>query len=357
MKKIAVFFGGRSGEHQVSLVSASSVIKALDKTKYEVVEVGITEGGEFLMGEGCMQKFKDGNYEGLEKVVLDFSGKGNLEMDIAYPVLHGPFGEDGTIQGLFEMLNVPYVGCGVLASSVGMDKVRSKILWKEAGIDVVPWIDFKRWQWEKNAEAIISDTMNEIGFPCFVKPVNMGSSVGVSKAKDEGELRKAIELAMRFDSTVMVEKGLNVREIECAVLGNNELVVSEPGEVLVGGEFYDFHDKYVNGVSSTEIPAKITEEQKVKIREIAEKAFRAIDGSGLSRVDSFIDQDSGDIFINEINTSPGFTSISMYPKMIEHMGISYGDLVDKLIDLAVERFEEKSKNMVHFDSGSDWFKE
>lgn len=350
--KVGVIFGGKSGEHEVSLVSATSVIKALDPNKYEVVEIGITTYGQWYKGENCLEKFKSKNFEALEKIVLQTDPK-NLPFDVAFPVLHGPFGEDGTIQGLFEILNIPYVGCGVLASSTAMDKLQCKAIWKAAGLPVVPYIGFNRNAWEKEAEVIMEDIEKNIGFPCFVKPANMGSSVGISKVKAAEDLQKAIDFAASFDRRILVEKGLNVREIECAILGNDEVIASPAGEVIVGGEFYDFYDKYVNGVSTTQIPADT--EKAEEIQEISTKAFKLLDCAGLARVDSFIDKDSGEIFLNEINTMPGFTSISMYPKMMEAAGIGYKELVDRLIELAFERFKDKQKNRVSFESGSDWF--
>ncbi|MBP7670799.1 D-alanine--D-alanine ligase [Candidatus Gracilibacteria bacterium] len=352
--KIVVLFGGRSGEHEVSLVSATSVIAALDRGKYEVTEVGITEEGEWLCGADCLAKFKKKDFSGLGAV--DFA---NFKPDVVFPVLHGPFGEDGTLQGMLEMLRIPYVGCGVLAAAVGMDKVTSKIVWQAAGIGVVPWQNFTRREFERDREGILRGVEKEFGFPVFVKPINMGSSVGVSKVKSFEELLPAIELALRFDRKVMVEKGLNVREIECAVLEglDGDLLVSEPGEVIVGGEFYDFNDKYVNGVSTTEIPAKISASERAEIMELAGRAFKALDGSGLSRVDFFLDRDDGRIYINEINAMPGFTSISMYPKMMAASGIGYGELVDRLIALAVARGKERNSLDLKFESGSGWFKE
>lgn len=351
--KIAVLFGGRSGEHEVSLVSATSVIGALDRQKYEVLEVGITEEGEWLEGADCLEKFKKKDFAGLAAV--DFA---NFKPEVVFPVLHGPFGEDGTLQGMLEILRIPYVGCGVLAAAVGMDKVMAKIVWQAAGIGVVPWIDFTARDFGSEREEILARIEKEFGFPVFVKPVNMGSSVGVSKVKNFEELLPAIELALRFDRKVMVEKGLNVREIECAVLEELDggLLVSEPGEVIVGGEFYDFNDKYVNGVSTTEIPAKISGEEREAIRDLAGKAFKALDGSGLSRVDFFLDRDDGKIYINEINAMPGFTSISMYPKMMAASGIGYGELVDRLIAVALERGKERNALNLKFESGSEWFR-
>lgn len=415
MIKIGVIFGGRSGEHEVSLVSATSVIQALNPKKYEIVEIGITHDGIWLTGKNCLKKFKSGtlgsfknlqNLEDLRNLKDSLSSEGSESLgnsktpgnpgssvgsgdsgdsgssrnskssgnsrnsgslhtfhlepsfvDIAFPVLHGPYGEDGTIQGLFEMLNVPYVGCGVLASSTAMDKLQCKALWDAARIPIPQYIGFNRKAWEKEKKKIIQNIKKTIGFPCFIKPANMGSSVGISKVKTEGTLGKAIDLAAKFDARILAEKAINAREIECAILGNDDPVASPLGEVLVGGEFYDFNDKYINGVSTTKVPADIDKKTAKKIQEYCIKAFKLIDCSGLARVDTFLDKTTGEIFLNEINTMPGFTSISMYPKMMEAYGMSYEKLVDTLIELGFERYKEKQKNQIRFDSGSDWFKE
>lgn len=357
MKKLAVIFGGKSGEHQVSLVSAASVINAVDNTKYEVVEIGITEDGVWLTGKECLKSFKEHNYGGLEEVNLSTNSVNFNLFDVAFPVLHGPFGEDGTIQGLFEMLNVPYVGCGVLASSTAMDKLQCKALWMAAGLPVVAYIGFNRMAWQKESDVISKDIEKNIGIPCFVKPANMGSSVGITKVKSINELGAAIDLAAKFDRRILVEKAVNAREIECAILGNDEVLASPVGEIIVGGEFYDFSDKYLNGVSTTSVPADLDEYLSEKIRNMSIKAYKLLDCAGLSRVDSFLDKDSGKIYLNEINTMPGFTSISMYPKMMEAIGVKYPALIDRLIELAFDRFNDKQKNQIKFDSGSDWFKE
>lgn len=356
--KVGVIFGGRSGEHEVSLVSAGAVIKALDPAKYEVMEIGITLDGEWLEGQNCLEAFKKRDFAGLNQIAfLGGPEHRGLDIDIAFPVLHGPYGEDGTIQGLFEMLNIPYVGCGVLASSTSMDKMQCKALWKAAGLSVAQYIGFNKTAWKKERTKILQDIKENIGLPCFVKPANMGSAVGVNKAKTEDELVTAIEEAMVYDRRALVEKAVNAREIECAVLGNDEVVASPVGEVLVGGEFYDFNDKYVNGVSTTQIPAELDAEVAEKIRQMCIKAYKLLDCCGLARVDSFVDRDTGEIFLNEINTMPGFTSISMYPKLMQKHGIEYGELVDRLIVLGMERFKENQEKRIVFESGSDWFKE
>lgn len=363
--KIGVIFGGRSGEHEVSLVSATSVIRALDPEKYEILEIGITLDGKWYAGKDCLKKFKQKDFDSLDEIFIStdpsnasFIYKDGKEekVDIFFPVLHGPFGEDGTIQGLFEMMNTAYVGAGVLASSTAMDKMQCKSLWEAAGLPIVPYVGFNRAAWEKESDVILKDIKNNIGLPCFVKPVNMGSSVGITKVKNENDLAEAIKFAARFDKRILVEKAVNAREIECAVLGNDEVIAAPLGEIIVGGEFYDYYDKYVNGVSKTQVPADIPNDLADKIREYSIKAYKLIDCSGLARVDSFVDRENNKIYLNEINTMPGFTSISMYPKMMQAYGMTYTELVDKLIQLGFERFKDKSNNQIVFDSGSDWYK-
>jgi D-alanine-D-alanine ligase len=363
--KVGVIFGGRSGEHEVSLVSATEVIGSLNPDKYEIIEIGITIEGKWYIGEACMKAFKKKNFDGLTSIFhsTDPDNKGLItedgkfiQIDIFFPVLHGPFGEDGTIQGLFEMMNIPYVGCGVLASSTAMDKLQCKALWKAADLSVVPYIGFNRKAWDQEKDKILTDIKENIGMPCFIKPANMGSSVGITKVKNAENLEEAINFAAKFDNRILVEIAINAREIECSILGNEDVIASPVGEVIVGGEFYDFHDKYVNGVSSTQIPADIPDDLADKIRKTCIKAYKLLDCSGLARVDTFIDRDTGEIYLNEINTMPGFTSISMYPKMMEAHGMNYEELVDKLIELGFERFADRSNNQILFDSGSDWYK-
>jgi D-alanine-D-alanine ligase len=353
--KVAVIFGGRSGEHEVSLVSATSVIKALNKDKYEILEVGITHDGEWLIGENCLENFKSKKFENL-KPVMFMTKPHAFDFDIVFPVLHGPYGEDGTIQGLFDMFQIPYVGCGVLASSTCMDKLQCKAILQSAGVPVVPYVGFNRKAWKKEQKEILNDIEKNLGIPCFVKPANMGSSVGISKAKTLEGLIEAIDFAAKFDSRILVEKAINARELECAILGNLEPVAAPVGEVIVGGEFYDYNDKYVDGKSSTKIPADIDESTMKKIQEIALKSYKLLDCSGLSRVDCFLDRESGEMYVNELNTMPGFTSISMYPKMMAAYGLNYEQLIDKLIELGLERFEDKKANQIVFDPGVEWYK-
>ncbi len=357
--KVTVLFGGMSGEHEVSLVSAASVIKAMDPERYEITEVGITEDGRFLSGENCLEKFKKKDFSDLEDIVFSMVKDAPDRPNIVFPVLHGPFGEDGKIQGFLDTLQIPYVGCNTLASSTAMDKLQCKAIWEAAGLPVVPYVGFNRRAWNDETERkkIIADINENIGYPLFVKPANMGSSVGISKVKSSDDLVAAIDEAAKCDRRILVEVGLNVREIECAVIGNDDVEASPLGEVIVGGDFYDFYYKYVNGVSMTEIPAQIEEDLANDIQKMCIKAFKILDCCGLSRVDSFIDKDTGKVYLNEINTMPGFTSISMYPKMMEAHGIDYSSLIDRLIELGLERHKEEENKQRIFDSGSDWFKD
>ncbi len=350
MTKIGIIFGGRSGEHEVSLVSASNVIKALDPEKYEVTLIGITKDGKWVFGEESLEALRRGEAGGLEEedVVARLR-----DLDVVFPVLHGPYGEDGTIQGLFEIVGVPYVGCGVMASSVAMDKLMTKAVWEQAELPQVPYSSVMRRDWEASQE--VEELMRDLEYPVFVKPANMGSSVGITKAKDSEGLKAAIDLAMKFDRKVVIEQGGDIREIEVAVLGNDEPEIGEIGEILVGGEFYDFNDKYVDGKSSTQVPADLTDEQKAEARDLAIKAYKAIDAAGMARVDLFLAKD-GKFYLNEINTIPGFTMISMFPQMWDEKGVPYPKLIDRLVELAFERHGDKERSQVSFESGSDWYK-
>lgn len=340
---LGVLFGGQSGEHEVSRVSACNVIEVIDKEKYDLTLIGITKNGEWKVYTGDYKKIKDGSWEeDTDKIHANFSLFEDpiiQDIDVFFPVLHGPMGEDGTIQGLFEIMNKPYVGCGVLASAAGMDKVASKMLFENAGIPVGPYVHFKRRDWEKNKQSILDDITGR-GYPVFIKPSNMGSSVGISKAHNEEEFVAGVNEALRYDNRIVVEGFLNAREIEVAVLEEDgEISASIPGEVVASKEFYDYEAKYSDDQDSKiVIPAQINEKILEQIREYAIKAFEAIDGSGLSRVDFFVTRATYQIYINEINTMPGFTNISMYPKMMENMGVSYTELVEKLIQgAAVKR--------------------
>lgn len=328
MIKLGIIYGGISTEHDVSKMSAKSVVENLNKEKYEIHELYISKYGKWY-------QIVNGEKEEIYNLVWTLK-----ELDVVFPVLHGLGGEDGTIQGLLEMLQVPYVGCGVLASSVGMDKVYSKIIFEKAGIPQMPYIYIKK---KKDGYVIIQNNFEEeefkiekitekLKFPMFVKPSNSGSSVGVKKATNKEELKMAIENAGQYDSKILVEQGVNARELECAILDGKEIKVSTVGEILSAEEFYSFDAKYNIPESKTIIPADISKEQIEQIQNLAIKAFKAIDGKGLSRVDFFVEKETNKIYINEINTMPGFTKISMYPKLFEAVGITYTELLDKLIE-------------------------
>lgn len=343
-------------------MSAKNVLGALDRQKYEVIPVGITKQGEWLLTGDPMKALTEGVTAagGLPVTLLSDPTRAALipldqsatlpageepERVVFFPVLHGTYGEDGTVQGLLEMANLPYVGCGVLASSAGMDKGIAKALFAQAGLDQAAYKVYLRRDWERAPEALLEDIEATFGrYPLFVKPCNLGSSVGISKAKDREGLRRAMAEAARFDRRIVVEEGIHGREIEVSVLGNDEPIASVPGEIIAGAEFYDYHDKYYNNLSKSQIPADLPEAVAAEIRRQAVVAFQAIDGSGLARCDFFLEHGSNRILINEVNTMPGFTRISMYPKMWEAAGISYPELCDRLIQLAFDRHTDKNRN-------------
>jgi len=359
--RVAVIFGGRSGEHEVSLASATSIMENLDRSKYEIIPIGITKEGRWLLGGEPLKALQAGHAEaGEEPALVSLSPRANrpaasgssreahsgssLAVDLAFPVLHGPYGEDGTIQGLLEMAGVPYVGAGVLASAAGMDKAIMKALFLQKGLPVVKHLVLLRREWEADPEGVMDRIEDSIGYPCFTKPANLGSSVGISKATDRAKLATALADAARYDRKLMVEQGVDAREIECSVLGNDDPIASLPGEVVPCNEFYDYRAKYVDEGSQLLIPAPIPPETAAEIRRIAVDAFRAVDCSGMARVDLFLDRASGKVYLNEINTIPGFTKISMYPKLWEASGLPYPRLIDRLIELALERHAEKLRN-------------
>jgi D-alanine-D-alanine ligase len=341
---VGVLFGGKSGEHEVSLVSAFNVMNAMDGEKYNIIKIGITKQGQWLVYNGPIENIKNNTWQSDVQNVIKSTAKVNEEIDgvdIFFPVLHGPNGEDGTVQGYFEVLAKPYVGCGVFASSAGMDKVAAKVLFENAGIPIVPYVTFYSEDWETNKNELIKKMEEQLAYPIFIKPVNMGSSVGINKVKNKEDLAEAVDNALKYDNKVLAEKFINAREIECAVLGNYHATASTAGEIIPSREFYDYASKYLDGDESRiEIPANITKEQMALVKTYALKAFKAIDGSGLSRVDFFIDKDDDRIYINEINTMPGFTQISMYPKMVMYDGISYQELIETLIKLGFSRHEK-----------------
>jgi D-alanine-D-alanine ligase len=388
--RVGILFGGRSGEHEVSLLSAASVLKALDRTRYEVVPIGITKEGRWLVsGEAerlLAGEFPDsstlraGDPQHTAPAALLAKGEGVivppvpggalvpferpaaalspaqevLQMDVVFPVLHGTFGEDGTMQGLFELAGLAYVGSGVLGSATGMDKEVMKRLFSAAGLPITKHVTFLRNDWKKNPRKVVARLEAELKYPLFVKPANLGSSVGISKVHDRKELGPAIEMAAGFDRKIVVEQGVGgrgnrskmgkARELEVAVLGNDEPIASVVGEIVPGKEFYDYEAKYLSEGSQAIIPAKLTKQQSKQVQAMALDAFRACDCAGLARVDFLMEAgDSGRLYLNEINTMPGFTSISMYPKLWEASGVKYRDLITRLIELALERKAEQEQ--------------
>jgi D-alanine-D-alanine ligase len=388
--RVGILFGGRSGEHEVSLLSAASVLNAIDKEKYEVVPIGITKDGRWLTAEHAEnllsgklvlepRNLRAGDPETTSSAAVLARGESvvvppepvhrhsglvpfqtdaammrrasdrAINVDVIFPVLHGTFGEDGTIQGLLELADIPYVGAGVLGSAAGMDKDIMKSLFIAAGIPIVKHVTILRAAWEKDPKKVQKLMESKLTYPVFVKPANLGSSVGISKAHNRKELGPAIEEAAKFDRKIVIEQGVGgkkekAREIECSVLGNDEPEASVPGEIVPGTEFYDYTAKYVDEGSQLIIPAKLTKAETKKVQELAVAAFQAVDCSGLARVDFLMDPKTRKIYLNEINTMPGFTAISMYPKLWGASGLAYADLIDRLIQLGIERHEDKKKN-------------
>ena len=351
--RVGVLFGGRSGEHEVSLASAASVIRGLDPDQYEAVPIGITKDGHWLVGEGAVKMLPE-VLKGGRRVMLTADpteaalvpldrGSGAQRLDVIFPVMHGTFGEDGTIQGMLELAGLPYVGAGVLGSAIGMDKDVSKRLCKEAGIPVVPWVTIHRWAWETEPEAVRAQIEGKFEYPVFVKPATLGSSVGMSKVHSTEELAPALNLACEYGLKILVEKAVTGREIEVSVLGNHEPQSSVPGEIVPHREFYDYAAKYLEDGTQLIIPAALKPSQVTKIQSLAIKAFRTLELSGMARVDFFLEKKGGKLYLNEANTIPGFTSISMYPKLWEASGISFRELIGKLIDLAFEMHNEKTR--------------
>ncbi|MGB0386908.1 MAG: D-alanine--D-alanine ligase [Ardenticatenaceae bacterium] len=363
--RVGVLFGGRSGEHEVSLASARSVMSALDREKYEVLPIGITRSGEWVHDEPMKQlttSVQDQPYlleSGKESAHIQDSQEMTVASraplstfdsslpDVVFPVLHGPFGEDGTIQGLLEIAGLPYVGCGVAGSAVGMDKILMKGMFATVGLPQLPYVSLTRYEWERKPSRVLDRIEAGLRYPIFVKPANLGSSVGISKVRTREELRKALNFAASYDRRLVVEQGLErPREIEVAILGNDEPVASIAGEISPNDEyeFYDYESKYSEGQAKLMIPAPISEEQLLSIQEMAIGAFQAVDGAGLSRVDFLMDRETGEIYLNELNSMPGFTATSMYPKLWEATGLPYPQLLQKLIDLGLERYGEQNRN-------------
>jgi D-alanine-D-alanine ligase len=359
--KLGIILGGRSGEHEVSLMSSRSVLSVLDPEKYDVIQIGIDHDGIWWSGKDVISVFEKHSTEGLFRVLLlpepgaaklfkreTAEGKENItpvaELDVVFPVLHGTFGEDGTLQGFFEMADLAYAGAGVLGSSVGMDKGVFKDVMRANDIPVVDWLICTRKDIETDANAIINNAEKLSPYPLFIKPANLGSSVGISKAKNRSDLLEGIMDAARYDRRILIEKGVNAREIEVSVLGNENPRASVPGEIRPSDEFYSYNAKYIDGKSELFIPAPISEEMSRQVQDLAIRTYKAIDCAGMARVDFLLDRDTNSLYLNEVNTIPGFTSISMYPKLWEASGMTYEQLVDELINLALERKAERSKS-------------
>ncbi len=369
-KRVAVIFGGRSSEHEVSLVSATAIMQHLDPKRYEVIAVGITKSGEWRMGPAVLEELKEGGHlTALPALLSTEPAKPGLvvsstpekkvlqKVDIALPVVHGPYGEDGTLQGLLEMMNIPYVGCGVLASSVAMDKIVFKKMMQALSIPTAPFVGFTAYEWQNDPKTILNAIVRQCAFPVFVKPANMGSSIGVSKVKSRAGLASAISDALHYDSRVLAEQGVTEpREIEIAVLGNDDPKTSVCGEILPSNEFYDYNAKYVDGQSQEVIPAKLLPSQQKEIERYAKAAFKAIDAGGMARVDFLVNGKNGKVFLNEMNTIPGFTSISMYAKLWQKSGVSYTKLLDTLIALGLEKYQQKKSRHLDFLPPAQWYK-
>jgi D-alanine-D-alanine ligase len=363
--RVGVLFGGRSGEHEVSLMSAQSVINYLDKDKYEVVPLGITTEGRWLATGDPMKELSAHAPERAQSMQTDSCRElvaehrqlvpgvertGIPHVDVVFPVLHGPFGEDGTVQGLLELADIPYVGAGVLGSALAMDKVAMKAVFRMSGLPVADYLPVMRWDWESNPPEVLQRVEQHVGCPCFVKPANLGSSVGVTKVHEARELPAALDLAARYDRRLLVEVAINAREIECSVLGNDHPIASLPGEVIPEREFYDYVAKYFDEQTQLIIPANLSQEKTTEIQALAVRAFLALDLAGMARADFFLCKDSSQVYVNELNSIPGFTHASMYPKMWEASGLSYPELLDRLIKLALERHKDKSRRSVSHEA-------
>ena len=354
---VVLLFGGMSSEHEVSRVSVGNFVNNIDREKYEVLTVGITKEGRWLYTEATAAQMADGSWEELagnmacvispdraDHGMILFTPEGHVEkvhVDVVIPVLHGLWGEDGTVQGLLELAGIPYVGCGVLASAVCMDKAVANALFEANGVPHTRWLAADRWEIESDLEGVCEGVEKKLGWPVFVKPANAGSSVGISKVSSRDELKKAIDLALENDRKVVFEAFVDGQEVECAVIGSDPAVATRPGEILAGAEFYTYDDKYKNGVSQTVIPAHLPEAKLDEVKTYAAMAYTALGCEGLARCDFFVEHGTGRVLINEINTFPGFTSISMYPKLMEHEGLPVPQLIDRLIALALERKEKQ----------------
>ncbi len=352
--RLGILYGGKSPEHKVSLQTAMAVMNAIDKNKFDVIPIYITTEGQWVKGEKLTGEVKDVKQLQLKteakailpvalnetSVVEGTKQQGDDVVDVIFPLLHGPNGEDGTVQGLLELLNIPYVGNGVLASAVGMDKVVMKHLFAQAGLRQAKYVSFTKSEWKENEEAAYDKVEQELGYPCFVKPANAGSSVGITKCKKREDVKAAFAEAFKYDRKVIIEEAIVGREVEIGVLGNDKPICSVVGEIVPKKEFYDYQAKYEDGNTELIIPANITEEQYETIKAMAITAFKTLDLSGLVRADFFLTKD-GVVYINEINTMPGFTPFSMFPLLWKHTGVSYSELIERLVQLAIERHEEK----------------
>ena len=373
--RIGVIFGGKSAEHEVSLVSAQSILRAIDKGKYEVVPIGVTREGRWLTsgdplkalsgGQTSIPQLLEGGFaldpdsrpagdqpapEAEHRALAPGAQAAGIpDVDVIFPVLHGPFGEDGAVQGLLELADIPYVGAGVMASAVGMDKAVMKDVLRSHGLPVVEYLVVKRLRWEADPVSVRADVASSIGYPCFVKPANLGSSVGISKAHSAAEIDAALGLAAQYDRKLLVEKCVDqAREIEVSVLGNDDPIASLPGEVIPSREFYDYAAKYVDNASQLLIPAPLAAEVTERARQLAIDAYLAFDCAGMARVDFLLSRATSELFVSEVNTIPGFTSISMYPKLWEASGITYPELIDRLIELALERHADARRSRVDY---------
>jgi D-alanine-D-alanine ligase len=367
--RIGVLFGGRSGEHEVSLQSAQAVMAALEQAGHDVVPIGITREGRWLVGGDPLHALSSGELTNERPVtMLPEPGRGGLvsvpgredgleplqgtppigSLDVIFPVLHGTFGEDGTVQGLFELASVPYAGAGVLGSALGMDKVVQKTLWRGLGLAVVDFMSVQRRDLEHDPDSVLDRIEARLGYPCFTKPANLGSSVGVSKARNRTELEDGLRVAARYDSKLLIERGVDARELEVGVLGNDEPMASVVGEILPGAEFYDYRAKYIDTGSQAIIPADVPADVSDEVRRMAVCAFRAIEASGLARVDFFLERGTHRLYLNEINSMPGFTRISMFPKLWEASGVSYAELVSRIAELGIERFADRARNQTSY---------
>lgn len=364
--RVGLIFGGKSGEHEVSLASAQSVLRALDADKYDAVLIGVTKEGRWLTGGNPLKQLVNATSSPLLKAVNGSSNSAttalvshsaaemttsdalNETVDVVFPLIHGPNGEDGTIQGLLELADLPYVGAGVAASAVGMDKALMKSIFRSAGLPVADYLVVMRHKWEHEPEETIHELETVIQYPCFVKPANLGSSVGISKARNWDELTQALTTAAQYDRKIIVERAIDGREIECSVLGDDVPLASLPGEVIPQREFYDYDAKYADENTRLIVPADLTGDQARTVQELAVRAFQAIDCSGMARVDMFLETRDGKFLVNEINTLPGFTNVSMYPRMWEASGVNYSQLIDRLIQLAFERYADKKRNKVTY---------